>query len=99
MGDAIRWEIMLSGSNKPLQLLPDAEEEKELSDRDMDDMVSDPNHGSRAVGMLYRTGVFVGPCTSACLPAALSRSDHYCSSYVLVGTLDSFSVLNSSDAF
>ncbi|KAF1599018.1 Dynein regulatory complex subunit 7, partial [Eudyptes chrysolophus] len=38
LGDAIRWEIMLSGSNKPLQLLPDAEEEKELSDRDMDDM-------------------------------------------------------------
>ncbi|NXW02314.1 DRC7 protein, partial [Fregetta grallaria] len=38
LGDAIRWEIMLSGSNKPLQLLPDAEEEKELSDMDMDDM-------------------------------------------------------------
>ncbi|KAF1537742.1 Dynein regulatory complex subunit 7, partial [Eudyptes schlegeli] len=38
LGDAIRWEIMLSGSKKPLQLLPDAEEEKELSDRDMDDM-------------------------------------------------------------
>ncbi|KAF1462071.1 Dynein regulatory complex subunit 7, partial [Pygoscelis antarcticus] len=38
LGDAIRWEIVLSGSNKPLQLLPDAEEEKELSDRDMDDM-------------------------------------------------------------
>ncbi|NXS43857.1 DRC7 protein, partial [Balaeniceps rex] len=38
LGDAIRWEIMLSGGNKPLQLLPDAEEEKELSDRDMDDM-------------------------------------------------------------
>ncbi|NXU27945.1 DRC7 protein, partial [Thalassarche chlororhynchos] len=38
LGDAIRWEIMLSGSNKPLQLLPDDEEEKELSDRDMDDM-------------------------------------------------------------
>ncbi|NWW85067.1 DRC7 protein, partial [Rhynochetos jubatus] len=37
LGDAIRWEVMLSGSNKPLQLLPDAEEEKELSDRDMDD--------------------------------------------------------------
>ncbi|KAM6064689.1 dynein regulatory complex subunit 7 isoform 2-T2 [Theristicus caerulescens] len=38
LGDAIRWEIMFSGSNKPLQLLPDAEEEKELPDRDMDDM-------------------------------------------------------------
>ncbi|NWI27787.1 DRC7 protein, partial [Sula dactylatra] len=38
LGDTIRWEAMLSGSNKPLQLLPDAEEEKELSDRDMDDM-------------------------------------------------------------
>ncbi|XP_074896673.1 dynein regulatory complex subunit 7 isoform X1 [Buteo buteo] len=38
LGDAIRWEIMLSRSNKPLQLLSDAEEEKELSDRDTDDM-------------------------------------------------------------
>ncbi|XP_075571723.1 dynein regulatory complex subunit 7 [Pelecanus crispus] len=38
LGDAICWEIMLSKSNKPLQLLPDAEEEKELSDRDTDDM-------------------------------------------------------------
>ncbi|NXS76577.1 DRC7 protein, partial [Pandion haliaetus] len=38
LGDAARWEIMLLGSNKPLQLLPDAEEEKELSDRDTDDM-------------------------------------------------------------
>ncbi|XP_054697079.1 dynein regulatory complex subunit 7 isoform X3 [Grus americana] len=38
LGDAIRWEIMLSESNKPLQLLPDAEEEKELSDRNADDM-------------------------------------------------------------
>ncbi|XP_050760112.1 dynein regulatory complex subunit 7 [Gymnogyps californianus] len=37
LGDAIHWEIMLSGSNKPLQPLPDAEEEKELSDRDVDD--------------------------------------------------------------
>ncbi|KAM6123728.1 dynein regulatory complex subunit 7 [Phoenicopterus ruber ruber] len=38
LGDAIRWEIMLSESNKPHQLLPDAEEEKELLDRDMDDV-------------------------------------------------------------
>ncbi|NXJ32559.1 DRC7 protein, partial [Ciconia maguari] len=37
LGDTIRWEIMLSRSNKPLQLLPGAEEEKELSHRDMDD--------------------------------------------------------------
>lgn len=44
---------MLSRINKPLQLLSDAEEEKELSDRDTDDMVSDPNDGSHAVGMLY----------------------------------------------
>lgn len=58
---------MLSGSNKPLQLLPDAEEEKELSDKEMDDMVSDPKDGSHAVGMLYRTGVFTGPHMSACL--------------------------------
>ncbi|NXO55759.1 DRC7 protein, partial [Aramus guarauna] len=38
LGDAIRWEVMLSESNKHLPLLPDAEEEKELSDRDVDDM-------------------------------------------------------------
>uniref|UniRef100_A0A8C8B725 Dynein regulatory complex subunit 7 n=1 Tax=Otus sunia TaxID=257818 RepID=A0A8C8B725_9STRI len=43
LGDTIRWEIMLSGSHEPLQLLPDAEEDKELSDRDMDGVVSDPN--------------------------------------------------------
>ncbi|NXT89727.1 DRC7 protein, partial [Anhinga rufa] len=43
LSDAVRWEVMLSGSNKSLQLLSDAEEEKELSDRDTDDMVSDPN--------------------------------------------------------
>ncbi|NWY56077.1 DRC7 protein, partial [Chionis minor] len=43
LGDTIHWEIMLSGSIKPLQLLPDAEEEKELSEKEMDDMVSDPN--------------------------------------------------------
>ncbi|NXL51043.1 DRC7 protein, partial [Podilymbus podiceps] len=48
LGDAVHWEIMLSGSNKPLQLLPDAEEEKELPERDMDDVVSDPNDGSCA---------------------------------------------------
>ncbi|KAM9269024.1 dynein regulatory complex subunit 7-like [Cariama cristata] len=35
--DALRWEIMLLESNEPLQLFPDAEEEKELRDRDMDD--------------------------------------------------------------
>ncbi|NWX48082.1 DRC7 protein, partial [Steatornis caripensis] len=37
LGDAIRWEIMLLEGNKPLQLLPDAEEKKELSDRGVDD--------------------------------------------------------------
>ncbi|KAM6057638.1 dynein regulatory complex subunit 7 isoform 2-T2 [Chlamydotis macqueenii] len=36
LSDTIRWEIMLSGSNKLLQLLPNAEEKKKLSDRDMD---------------------------------------------------------------
>ncbi|NWS58987.1 DRC7 protein, partial [Chunga burmeisteri] len=35
--DALRWEIMLLESKEPLQLFPDAEEEKELRDRDMDD--------------------------------------------------------------
>ncbi|NXF36032.1 DRC7 protein, partial [Nyctibius bracteatus] len=35
LGDAVRWEVMLSESKKPVQLLPGAEE-------DMDDMVSDP---------------------------------------------------------
>lgn len=58
---------MLSGSNKPLQLLPDAEDEKELPDEDGDDTVSDPNDGSRAAGMLYQTGAFVDPHASACL--------------------------------
>ncbi|NWX13112.1 DRC7 protein, partial [Aegotheles bennettii] len=31
LGDTVRWEIMLSGSNKPLQLLPRAEEKKEAA--------------------------------------------------------------------
>ncbi|NXX55520.1 DRC7 protein, partial [Scopus umbretta] len=53
LDDAIHWEVMLSGSNTPLQLLPDAEEEKELSDRDMDDMVSDPDDGSYAEDMSF----------------------------------------------
>ncbi|XP_032848732.2 dynein regulatory complex subunit 7 isoform X3 [Tyto alba] len=38
LSDAIRWEVMLSGTNEPLQLLPDAEEEKELLDGDTDDI-------------------------------------------------------------
>ncbi|NXN23966.1 DRC7 protein, partial [Nycticryphes semicollaris] len=43
LGDTVRWEVMLSGSNKPLQLLSDGEEKKELSERELDDTVSDPN--------------------------------------------------------
>ncbi|XP_061863419.1 dynein regulatory complex subunit 7 [Colius striatus] len=38
LSDPIRWEMMLSASNKPLQLLPDAEEEKELCDSELDDV-------------------------------------------------------------
>lgn len=41
MGDTVRWEIMLSETYKPLQMLLDAEEENELFDRHMDDTVSD----------------------------------------------------------
>ncbi|NXV33015.1 DRC7 protein, partial [Rissa tridactyla] len=37
LSDTIRWEIMLSGSSKPLQLLSDAEEEKEFADKETDD--------------------------------------------------------------
>ncbi|NXN50742.1 DRC7 protein, partial [Rynchops niger] len=37
LGDTLRWEILLSGSSKPLQLLSDAEEEKEFSDKETDD--------------------------------------------------------------
>ncbi|NXE96955.1 DRC7 protein, partial [Menura novaehollandiae] len=60
LNDSICWEIMLSESNK-LSELP------ELHKRDMDDMVSDPNDGSRAVGTLY------GPssmCLTPLLPTA-----------------------------
>ncbi|NWW48911.1 DRC7 protein, partial [Pedionomus torquatus] len=53
LGDAVRWEVMLSGSNTPLQLLSDAEEEKELSDRELDDMVSDSNDGSHEGNMSF----------------------------------------------
>uniref|UniRef100_A0A8B9ZDY0 Dynein regulatory complex subunit 7 n=1 Tax=Anas platyrhynchos TaxID=8839 RepID=A0A8B9ZDY0_ANAPL len=41
LGDTVRWEIMLSETDKPLQMLLDAEEENELFDRHMDDTVSD----------------------------------------------------------
>ncbi|XP_068549760.1 dynein regulatory complex subunit 7 isoform X1 [Anas acuta] len=37
LGDTVRWEIMLSETDKPLQMLLDAEEENELFDRHMDD--------------------------------------------------------------
>ncbi|XP_014802627.1 PREDICTED: dynein regulatory complex subunit 7 isoform X1 [Calidris pugnax] len=50
LGDTIHWEVMLSGSNKPLQLLSDAEEEKELSDRDSDDM-QEKEEGDRSFDM------------------------------------------------
>ncbi|NXL66433.1 DRC7 protein, partial [Chordeiles acutipennis] len=42
LGDAVRWEVMLPGRNKPLHLLSDSEEEKELWDRETYHMVSDP---------------------------------------------------------
>ncbi|NXP12136.1 DRC7 protein, partial [Thinocorus orbignyianus] len=38
LADAVCWEVMLLGSNQPLQLLSDAEEENELSDKELDDM-------------------------------------------------------------
>ncbi|NWJ00444.1 DRC7 protein, partial [Crypturellus undulatus] len=36
LGDSIRWEFMLLGTDKPHLLLPDVEEEEELLDRDTD---------------------------------------------------------------
>ncbi|NWH77600.1 DRC7 protein, partial [Piaya cayana] len=41
LGDAVCWEIMLSESNEPLQPLPGAEENEDLSDRDIDDLVEE----------------------------------------------------------
>ncbi|NXY49935.1 DRC7 protein, partial [Ceuthmochares aereus] len=41
LGDAVCWEIMLSESNEPLHLLPDTEEEEDLSDRGIDDLVEE----------------------------------------------------------
>ncbi|XP_053935138.1 dynein regulatory complex subunit 7 isoform X2 [Cuculus canorus] len=38
LSDAVRWEIMLLESNKPLQLCPDAEKEEDLSDGDINDL-------------------------------------------------------------
>ncbi|NXG64966.1 DRC7 protein, partial [Hemiprocne comata] len=37
LGDTICWEVMLSGSSKSLQQLPDAEKEKKLPDKAMDE--------------------------------------------------------------
>uniref|UniRef100_A0A8C8RRD9 Dynein regulatory complex subunit 7 n=1 Tax=Pelusios castaneus TaxID=367368 RepID=A0A8C8RRD9_9SAUR len=39
LGDPVRWEFMLLGTDKPLLLLPE-EEEEELGDEDLDDFVS-----------------------------------------------------------
>ncbi|NWX91655.1 DRC7 protein, partial [Nothoprocta pentlandii] len=36
LGDSVRWEFMLLGTDKPHLLLPDVEEEEELLDSDMD---------------------------------------------------------------
>ncbi|KAM8799435.1 dynein regulatory complex subunit 7 [Eudromia elegans] len=36
LGDSIRWEFMLLGTDKPRLLLPDVEEEDEFLERDMD---------------------------------------------------------------
>uniref|UniRef100_A0A803YA84 Dynein regulatory complex subunit 7 n=1 Tax=Meleagris gallopavo TaxID=9103 RepID=A0A803YA84_MELGA len=43
LSDAVHWEIMLSETDKPLQLLLGAAKENELFDRNVDDMVSDLN--------------------------------------------------------
>jgi len=43
LSDAVHWEIMLSETDKPLQLLLGAEKKNELFDRNVDDMVSDLN--------------------------------------------------------
>ncbi|XP_064885284.1 dynein regulatory complex subunit 7 isoform X2 [Columba livia] len=50
LSDNIRWEVMLSGSDKPHQLLPDAEEKNELPDNDMDD-VPEPEDENRNLDM------------------------------------------------
>ncbi|XP_065497077.1 dynein regulatory complex subunit 7 isoform X2 [Caloenas nicobarica] len=50
LNDNIRWEVMLSGSDKPHQLLPDAEEKNELPDNDMDD-VKEPEDENRSFDM------------------------------------------------
>ncbi|XP_071670387.1 dynein regulatory complex subunit 7 isoform X3 [Patagioenas fasciata] len=50
LSDNIRWEVMLSGSNKPHQLLPDAEQKNELPDNDMDDM-QEPEDKNRSFDM------------------------------------------------
>uniref|UniRef100_A0A8C8RPG4 Dynein regulatory complex subunit 7 n=1 Tax=Pelusios castaneus TaxID=367368 RepID=A0A8C8RPG4_9SAUR len=49
LGDPVRWEFMLLGTDKPLLLLPE-EEEEELGDEDLDDFVTswvEPIHISR----------------------------------------------------
>ncbi|NXX73850.1 DRC7 protein, partial [Urocolius indicus] len=50
LGDPMRWQVMLSGSNKPLQLLPDAEEEEELCDSELDD-VQEKQEGDMSLDM------------------------------------------------
>lgn len=64
MSDALRWEVMLPGSKKPLTLLADAEEEEESPDRDREDTVSDQSDGSGEWGC----------CVDLLMPACLLSS-------------------------
>lgn len=42
LGDPVRWEFMLLGTDKPLLSLPEMEEEEDLAEDEVDDMVSHP---------------------------------------------------------
>lgn len=41
LGDPLRWEFLLLGTDKPILSLPEVEEEEELVDDEVEDLVSD----------------------------------------------------------
>ncbi|XP_047924905.2 dynein regulatory complex subunit 7 isoform X4 [Anser cygnoides] len=61
LGDTVRWEIMLSETDKPLQVLLDAEEENELFDRNMDDTEEEEEDTSFAMPPSWVAPIQISP--------------------------------------
>nr|XP_047924905.1 dynein regulatory complex subunit 7 isoform X4 [Anser cygnoides] len=61
LGDTVCWEIMLSETDKPLQVLLDAEEENELFDRNTDDIEEEEEDTSFAMPPSWVAPIQISP--------------------------------------